>query len=150
MTYPIIACALGFCLVTGASAQTSNAVLQNSQSFMYATSGSGNLAKRDRFCLPRDQKLLRVTGVVAGESNDKSTINVSPDIEANCVDVDVLLPPAKIVCMQVPNFHGLTVKFYDSCQSVPTTVGFSVKYEAEKLPETGNVPPVGSNTTGAK
>jgi hypothetical protein len=119
-----------------------SSVLRGAQTYTFTTAGGSGLTKSERFCLPSDQKLIRVTDVATSESNDKSTINVRPDTEKNCVDLDVLLPPAKAVCIRVPTIHGFNVKFDDRCTYIPTTIRFSVNYEAGRVPEVANNPTV--------
>jgi len=119
-----------------AQPQKTSDTVQNSQQFAFTTAASGGLTKSDRFCLPRDQRLLKVIGVETFSSNGQSTINAWPDLTANCVELSVVLPPAKSVCTKIPQIHGFTLKFNEKCDYIPTIVGFSVKYETEKVSPT--------------
>jgi hypothetical protein len=137
MKYSLLGSILNIAVVSIASAQTQPvSVIERAQPFRFTTLENRNPVRHERFCLPRGEKLLRVKDVITTESNDKSNINIRADIEANCLDIDVVMPPPKGVCTNVPKISGLTIDYSNFCQDIPTTIGFAVRYEVEKVPDT--------------
>jgi hypothetical protein len=131
MKHSILFGVLVFCFVTRAVAQSPPDTIENVRAFNFTSSDPSDNFKQERFCLPRDQTLLRIKDVTATQSNDKSNINVWPDLQSNCVMVAVTLAPQQSVCVKIPELTGVQVSHADKCVSVPTTVGFVVKYEAK-------------------
>jgi hypothetical protein len=151
MRYSLLSSSLSVFVMSVASAQPETqpgTLEQRIQPFKYSTADSSGPIRRDRFCLPRSERLVRVTDVLTNESNSKSNINIRADTEANCVNVEVLLPPPRSVCTDIPRATGITLNYERVCDSVPTTVSFAVKYEALKLPE-NPFAPNSSRTMGA-
>jgi sporulation protein YlmC with PRC-barrel domain len=133
---------IGAALVSGASAQDARNV-NGVQTFTFATKtpiDAKNLppdpnprVQRERYCLPRDLALVRVKDVKTSESNGPTKVNIDPDLQANCFQVSVEMPPPQSVCATVPRLSGLSVEETRTCQLVPTKVSFAVSYEAQKV-----------------
>jgi hypothetical protein len=133
---------IGAALVSGASAQEAPKV-NNVQNFTFVTRtpiDAVNLppdpnprVEQQRYCLPRDLALLQVKGVKTSESNAPTKINIDPDLQANCFQVTVEMPPPQSVCATVPRLSGLSIEENKTCQLVPTKVSFAVNYEAQKV-----------------
>lgn len=130
-------------LVSGASAQDARNV-NDAHTFTFVTKtpiDAVNLppdpnprVERERYCLPRDLALLQVKGVKTSESNGATNIKIDPDLQANCFQVTVEMPPPQSVCATVPRLtSGLSIEETKTCQLVPTKVSFAVSYEAQKV-----------------
>jgi sporulation protein YlmC with PRC-barrel domain len=139
---------IGAALVSGVSAQEAPKV-NNVQNFTFVTKtpiDAVNLppdpnprVEQQRYCLPRDLALLQVKGVKTSESNAPTKINIDPDLQANCFQVTVEMPPPQSVCATVPRLSGLSIEETKTCQLVPTRVSFAVSYEAQKASQAQKV-----------
>jgi hypothetical protein len=100
--------------------------------FVFDSNESHNSKKTERFCLPLEERLVEVKGVFVEQSNSKADINITPDLNSNCININVDLPPASSVCTEIPQVSGFPPRVTNKrlCQSVPTTLHFSVNYES--------------------
>ena len=120
---------LGFFSVLEAQENT------KTRDFFFASSEFQPTTKRDRFCLPLEERLGKVTNVTVSESNSKSVINVVPDVDSNCVNLTVVVPPAKQACTETPIVSGFTIRSEKTCVTIPSTLTFGVNYTTLPAPE---------------
>jgi hypothetical protein len=101
-----------------------------SKPFSYSWRSATAQQRSESFCLPRGKQLVKVIGVNAADSNTKADISVNGDASTNCVNLDIMLPPAPRVCAKVPAPTWLNPgRFNDLCSEVPASLSFSVQYE---------------------
>lgn len=141
---------VGAILISTADAEIAQNVVQEASFHFSTKTPSGDPAlnsppdpngsvEQSRYCLPRELTLLRVIDVKASRSNERTKINIDPDLQASCLHVSVSMPPPQQVCTDLPRLSGLIVKQTKVCQFVPTQVSFVVSYEAQKLDDPGAV-----------
>ncbi|MCA1416019.1 PRC-barrel domain-containing protein [Bradyrhizobium sp. NBAIM20] len=159
----LVIIAIGAALSSTACAQNADNV-QGIQKFSFSTRLPGELkaadlppdpngsVERERYCLPRELSLLRVRDVKPDLSNARAKIEIETDLESNCFQVTVTLPPPRSVCATVPRISGLRIEQTKLCELVPTKVSFAVSYEAQKNTDASGVPspaPIADAQTGA-
>ncbi|TBF36979.1 hypothetical protein ELG88_18000 [Rhizobium leguminosarum] len=116
----------------GAAANNVGAlVLTNTQEFSFTADTSYKQTKQQNYCLQDPKNLIKVLSVKAETSDATSSVNVRGDIESNCIDLSVELPPAKQICTDVPSPTFIKPdNKRQFCTVIPTTLKFTVTYES--------------------
>ena len=122
---------------TKADETNSAATLQpivRAQLFEFTSASASPTSKETTFCLPRGEQLIRVLSANVANSNARAEVNVKGDIEANCIILNVVVPPATDICTDVPaprwDRPSNTRKL---CTSVASRIALNVQYESKNV-----------------
>ena len=109
--------------------------------FSFTSQNTMPSTRAERFCLPLEERLVTVRDVVVRQSNSKSVVNVTPDLNSNCVNMTIEMPPAQSVCTDFPKVSGFppNVTMEKLCNTVPAVISFVLQYESR--PATNRPPP---------
>jgi hypothetical protein len=102
-----------------------------SRDFSFTNTDTTQSKQSTVFCLPRTEQLVKVLNVVTQQSNSASQVHVTGDTAANCINIDVTMPPIFHACTNIPSPTLLNPgRQHQFCEpGAPNALNFSVQYQ---------------------